>query len=95
MEPCSCIDLSSSLRAQLSYLANALHSLRSNFNLPSTDSGMISHNSSNGNVNNDNEFNDNITGAFYLMIFIMSVFIMGRIFKNYTRQRNMQSSNAK
>ena len=90
MDPCSCFDLSSSLRAQLDSLANALHSLRGNLNLPSTDSGVIS----NGNVNNDNEFNDNINGAFYLMIFIMSVFIIGRIFNNYTRRRNMQSSSS-
>lgn len=95
MDPCSCIDLSSTLRAQLDSLANALHSLRNNLNFPSTDSGMTSRNSNSGNVNDDNNFNDNITGAFYLMVFIMSVFIIGRMFSNFTRRRNMKSSSAK
>lgn len=91
MNPCSCIELSSALRAQLESLANAFFSLSSNFYNPATDSGTIST-SQPLSEHSDNSFNDNLNTAFYLMILIMSIFMIGRIFSNFTRHRNSNSS---
>ena len=82
---CSCINLSN-IQSQISSLLNTYSSLRQNSNLPSTDSGYLPQSTQINQRTLDTSFDDNLSFAFYVIMAIVGLFVLGSMVNSRKRR---------
>lgn len=83
---CSCINISNIIQSQISSLLNTYSSFRQNSNLPSTDSGYLPQSPSTNQNIPDTSFDENLSFAFYVMMAIVGLFVLGSMVNSRKRR---------
>ena len=83
---CSCINISNIIQSQISSLLNTYSSFRQNSNLPSTDLGYLPQTPSINHSIPDTSFDDNLSFAFYVIMAIVGLFVLGSMVNSRKRR---------